>query len=204
MKTKMIIYFLLISLALLLGGWQMYMAMAQNSTPQQPYRIVKKIGNIEIRFYPPAVEASVIKSGNYNAMMNGGFRDLASYIFGGNDRNETIAMTAPVIVEMTNNSSVSAKIAFVMPEDFDMDKRPKPYLSNISFEKTNPVYAAAVTFGGFASLKTMDKHTELLLLELEKAGLKPEGNVAYLYYNPPFQLLNRRNEVLVRLNNFSE
>jgi len=50
----------------------------------------------------------------------------------------------------------------------------------------------------------METYKSQLLAELKKRGLEPEGNVQYLYYNPPFQLFNRRNEVLVQLSNFSE
>jgi hypothetical protein len=43
-----------------------------------------------------------------------GFRRVASYIFGGNDKNESISMTAPVFMEMGNNT----KMAFVMPKNY--------------------------------------------------------------------------------------
>lgn len=194
----------IIVLALIFTGWQTYLSMAQNSTPNQPYRIVKKEGDIEIRFYPPAVEASVQKSGSYSNMMNSGFRDLAGYIFGGNDKSEKIAMTAPVKAEMNDNLKETAKITFIMPENFELDKKPNPLSSKITFSETQPVYAAAITFGGFASLGKMESYKVQLLAKLSKLGLEPVGNVQYLYYNPPFQLFNRRNEVLVQLSNFSE
>jgi len=204
MSAKLFVYVGIIVFALLLTGWQTYLSMAQNSTPHQPYRIVKKEGALEIRFYPPAIEASVQKSGSYNNMMNSGFRDLAGYIFGGNDKGEKIAMTAPVKAEMNDNSNETAKITFIMPEKFEMEKKPNPVSSNIMFSETKPVYAAAITFGGFAGIDKMETYKSQLLAELKKRGLEPEGNVQYLYYNPPFQLFNRRNEVLVQLSNFSE
>jgi hypothetical protein len=37
---------------------------------------------------------------------------------------------------------------------------------------------------------------------LEKHGLKHRGNFSYMGYNPPYEMLNRRNEVVVELTSF--
>lgn len=181
---------------------QTYISMAQ--TPLQPYRKVKDLDGMEIRFYPPAVEASVHKTGKYRQMMNGGFRDLASYIFGGNDQKQQIAMTAPVKSVPDASASESATISFIMPTDFKLENKPAPNAKHIVFTETKPVYTASLTFGGFASRSRMDKKAALLLEMVKKAGLVPEGSPSYLYYNPPFQLFGRRNEVLVTLAGFTE
>lgn len=182
--------------------FQTYFIMAQ--TPLQPYRLIKKMGEMEIRFYPPAIEASVHKSGEYRKMMNNGFRDLAGYIFGGNEEKQKIAMTAPVKSVVDSPKSDSGVVTFIMPKDFKMDGKPTPYSKNIVFQESKEMYSASLTFGGFANRKKMDEKAASLVEMLKKEGLTPVGKVAYLYYNPPFQLFGRRNEVLLEISNFSE
>ena len=66
----------------------------------QNFKTLNVIDNIEIREYPPAIYASVtIKNSNSNNM----FGILAGYIFGGNENNQKIAMTAPVHIHQNNN-----------------------------------------------------------------------------------------------------
>jgi hypothetical protein len=199
--AKYFLMFLKVSLAttlLVFVAYQTYAAMSRDTTPSQPYRIVEKIGDLEIRYYPSAVTATVHKSGAYRDRMNAGFRDLASYIFGGNERQEAIAMTTPVIA--VPDTAGGADISFVMPEDFDFDKRPAPTRArNIQFRRTEPAYTASIEFGGFASESKMQEKSEVLFAALQRAGLQPRGAVRHLYYNAPFDLFDRRNEVLVEL-----
>jgi hypothetical protein len=187
---------------ILFFGYQAFAYMQRDTTPTQPYRLVRRIGELELRFYPPAVTATVHKNGEYRTLMNDGFRDLASYIFGGNDRQEKIAMTAPVI---TVPDEKGADVSFVMPEGFNLEQRPQPTrVRNIQFRETEAVYTASLTFGGFANKEKMEDMSERLLTELGTAGLAAGGPVQHLYYNAPFDLFGRRNEVLVALKDFTE
>ena len=45
-------------------------------------------------------------------------------------------------------------------------------------------------------------HRTVALKVLAEDGIAHEGPVSYLYYNPPYQGLGRRNEVLVRITNW--
>jgi hypothetical protein len=201
---KTLYMILKISLAITLlvfVAYQAYAAMSRDTTPTQPYRIVQMIGDLEIRYYPPAVTATVHKDGAYRDRMNAGFRDLASYIFGGNERKENIAMTTPVIA--VPDTAGGADISFVMPADFDLEKRPAPTRArHIQFRSTEPVYTASLQFGGFASETKMNAKSEELLAALQQAGLTPRGPVRHLYYNAPFDVFNRRNEVQVALDQY--
>ena len=203
--AKYFLMFLKVSLAaalLVFVACQTYAAMSRDTTPSQPYRIVEQIGDLQIRYYPPAVTATVHKSGAYRDRMNAGFRDLASYIFGGNERQESIAMTTPVIA--VPDTAGGADISFVMPEDFDFDKRPAPTRArNIQFRRTEPAYTASIEFGGFAGESKMQEKSEALFAALRQAGLQPRGTVRHLYYNAPFDLFDRRNEVLVELEGYA-
>jgi hypothetical protein len=172
-------------------------------TETQAYRVVRKEGEFEIRYYPSAHLASTSVQGEARQMRNEGFRELAGYIFGNNEAGEKIAMTAPVIVEVEPGEK-SGKMSFVMPADFDFDNKPRPKSRRISFSTTEPGYVATVSFGGFARESEMARQKARLFAFLNRKGIKYDPHAEYLYYNPPFQLLGRRNEVRVRLTDFRE
>ena len=173
------------------------------ATEQQHYRVVRKEDSFEIRFYPPANIASVDVAGGYDRMRNEGFRELAGYIFGGNSRGEKIAMTAPVIMDLKDENQAGT-MSFVMPSSFDMNAKPAPQSSRITFAETEPAYVAALTFGGFASIKDLEEHKARLLKLLEEKHIKYDIHAEYMLYDPPYKLLMRRNEVAVKLIDFNE
>ena len=74
------------------------------------YAVYLHEGAYEIRDYPAAVAAEVTVTGDQHGAARKGFRLLARYIFGGNTRRQSIAMTAPVAVERT-----SEQIAMTAP-----------------------------------------------------------------------------------------
>ena len=53
---------------------------------------------------------------DYSEATSRGFRRIANYIFGGNDANTEIAMTAPVITGSPVDANGNYEIAFVMPK----------------------------------------------------------------------------------------
>ena len=63
-------------------------------TEMQSYSVIQKIGDAEIRFYPPVMMAK------YTDIIQGsGFGKLFGYISGNNSNNTKIAMTTPVHME---------------------------------------------------------------------------------------------------------
>ncbi|WP_197712337.1 SOUL family heme-binding protein [Polynucleobacter necessarius] len=124
----------LILIALTLTG----VAMA---TEEPKYSIIEKEPPFEIRSYAPVIVAEVQVEGDLDDASSQGFRLIAAYIFGQNQVNQKIAMTAPVTVE--DQAPKSAKIAmtapvgiesnvgkwtasFVMPAEYSMETIPKP------------------------------------------------------------------------------
>ncbi len=88
-----------------------------SSIEKQKYRLVASEKEYEIRYYPPAMLATVYSSAkSYRQISTPGFRALAGFIFGGNDSNTRIAMTSPVHMDI--NDSVST-MSFVMPSKYD-------------------------------------------------------------------------------------
>ena len=108
---------------LILGG-SLIATIIMANTPQQPYTAIKKLGNIEIRYYPTAWLATVTSTeSSYKKSSSNNFRKLASYIFGGNQADKKIAMTAPVRM---NFEAAESAMSFVMPEGYTMDNLPVP------------------------------------------------------------------------------
>ena len=193
MKRKAM--YVLIGLIVAFVGVQAYTTMSTKGTPQQPYTVLKTIGDLEVRRYPEALTASVLKPGTtYKEVSNSGFRSLAGYIFGGNAEEKKIAMTAPVHMEVGADSS---RMRFVMPEGLTMDSLPTPNDPNVKLERVPEEVLAVLRFGGFSSDEKIALHAEILLGQVNAAGLQTIGAVRYLGYDPPWQLVARRNEVVV-------
>jgi hypothetical protein len=164
-------------------------------TENQKYRVVRIETQFEIRFYPSATFAKIYSTGtNYKSVASSGFRKLAGYIFGGNEQKQSIAMTAPVRMEMTDKGST---MSFVMPDKYKESDLPKPNDSSVKIVKSSPQYVAAITFGGYADdEKIKEKRDELLRLLKEK-GIKVNGEYTFLGYNAPFQFWSRKNEIVI-------
>ncbi|MBU3744286.1 MAG: heme-binding protein [Sediminibacterium sp.] len=162
---------------------------------EQPYKVIKNLQEAEIRFYPPAVMATVISAANsYKEVGNKGFRQLANYIFGGNQDNKKIAMTAPVHMQLSDKGS---SMSFVMPPDIPMQQLPKPNQQNIKIENTPAEYVAAIRFGGYASDRDIQNYSQKLADILVKNGIAHQGNFRFLGYDAPYRFFGRRNEIIV-------
>jgi len=169
--------------------------MAFGKTEQQTYQVVQREKEFEIRFYPPSVMATVrMEVNSYSEMSGRGFRKLAGYIFGGNESETSIAMTAPVHMDFTGKGS---SMSFVMPASWEIDKLPTPKDSGVVLENSKEEYVAAIRFGGYASDSVIQKQTARLQKLLEEKGIVWYGNFRFLGYNPPFQPVFRRNEIIV-------
>lgn len=189
--------YILIGIAVLFIGFEAYTTVSTNLTQQQPYTVLRSTEDLEIRRYPEALIATVVRPGGaYSQVSNSGFRQLAGYIFGGNEGGQKIAMTAPVHMELGTDS---ARMSFVMPEELSMDSLPRPNDPDVRLQKAPEEVVAALRFGGFTSEEKIQEYSAQLLEELVRQGLTANGPVRYLGYNPPWQLVGRRNEVIVAI-----
>lgn len=162
---------------------------------KQKYMVVQSYEGFEIRYYPSATLATVYTSANsYREIATPGFRTLAGYIFGGNASDTKISMTSPVHMDI--NDSMSA-MSFVMPSKYEMKDLPVPDNSKVVLEESKPEYVAALRFGGYASDRAIRRQSEKLAARLEEAGISYYGNFRFLGYNPPYQFIGRRNEIIV-------
>ena len=169
-----------------------------SSIEKQKYRLVRSEKEYEIRHYPPAMLATVYSSAkSYRQMSTPGFRTLAGFIFGGNESSTKIAMTAPVHMDINDRTSA---MSFVMPSKYDEQSLPRPSDSRVKLEKSQAEYVAVLKFGGYASDEKIARYSEKLRKALEEKGISYSGNFRFLGYNPPYQFIGRRNEVIVSVN----
>lgn len=175
--------------------FQLFITMPVNDTEHQKYRVVKEYQDFEIRFYPSATLATINSDARtYKDLSGPGFRKLALYIFGGNKDKQKISMTAPVHMEVNNSNS---KMSFVMPSSYKLENLPQPNDPNIIISQTKDEYTAAIKFGGYASDKDIKFYSEKLQNLLKQHSIPVIGNFKVLGYNPPYQIINRRNEIVV-------
>jgi hypothetical protein len=195
MKTFFVIAAVAIFLVII---FQSFTLMSANKTEEQKYTVILKDKDFEIRFYPSATLATINSDAKtYKELSGPGFRKLAGYIFGGNESNTSISMTSPVHMDI--NDSVSS-MSFVMPSSYNEENLPKPNDPNVHIHKTADEYVAVIQFGGFASDKDMVFYTGKLRDILTEKGITSYGNARFLGYNPPFQLIDRRNEIVISVN----
>ena len=119
---------------------------------------------IEIREYDPQIRAT-----SQMGQENRSFGVLAEYIFGHNERNERIGMTAPVVTNMD-------KMSFIMPKRFNLESLPKPLSAQIKIDLVQRARVAVIRFSGFSSPKKSDEEAEKLLMVLKSNGIEIGAN----------------------------
>ncbi len=193
MKITIIIGSIILVLAIVFQGWTY---MSTKKTETQRYEVLESEGAFEIRFYPEAIMITSSRpNAGYKESSGSLFRTLAGYIFGGNQEQEKIAMTSPV--HMSFQDSISS-MSFVMPAEYKLEDLPKPAEgSDIDIHTTDSEILATLRFGGFTNDELLREKTEELKTMLEDRGISTAGDFRYLGYNPPYQIVGRRNEVVV-------
>jgi hypothetical protein len=58
---------------------------------------------------------------------------------------------------------------------------------------------AAITFGGWANDKKIEQYKAKLISVLAENNIKHNNTFSVLGYNPPYEVLFRRNEIIVEL-----
>ena len=190
---------LFISLGVLLLAFiivQLFALNGQKNIETYPYVVDKKYDTFEIRSYEASLFTSVkLSTKEFKQASSQGFSILAGYIFGGNEENEKIAMTSPVTMSLEDSMTVM----FMVPKKFNKQTLPKPIESKIEFRQEPAKTVAAITFGGWANDTKIENYKEKLKVALDAEGIPYTNQFYYLGYNPPFEVFNRKNEVIVEL-----
>ena len=158
-----------------------------------PYRVEVAEGAMELRSYDTHVVAEVTVRGGREGAIGAGFRTLAGYIFGGNDRGEKIAMTVPVAQSSVSEGTWT--IRFMMPSAKSPDL-PTPEAGTIRFVTVAPGRQVALRFSGGRGEKVLAERAGELRDWAKSQGLTITAGPHYYFYDGPMTLpWNRRNEV---------
>jgi hypothetical protein len=176
---------------------QLFAKKSQQGIETYPYTVLKTYDGFEIRQYESRLFTSVkLSSNDYSKVSSKGFSILAGYIFGGNETNEKIAMTSPVAMSLDD----SMTMMFMVPKDSE-NKLPKPNDNQIQFKEEPAKKVAAITFGGWANQEKIDQYKTQLIEALKAQNIAFTDQFYFLGYNAPYETSNRRNEVIVVLEN---
>lgn len=197
LKTKMKI--LLILLGVILIAFvviQLFAFNSQRNIETYPYTVIKKYDTFEIRSYEATLFTSVkLATKGFKNSSGKGFSILAGYIFGGNERNEKISMTSPVTMSLED----SMTMMFMVPKELKKEMLPKPDQSLIEFKEEPAKTVAAINFNGWANDKKIEKFKQELKSALDAEGITYSDRFYFLGYNAPYEVFNRKNEIIVEL-----
>jgi hypothetical protein len=191
-----IVYIILGIAAVAFIGVQIFFMNGQRNIETYPYKVDKKYKDFEIRSYEATLFTSVNMSGNkYKESSSKGFSVLAGYIFGGNKKNEKIAMTSPVAMSLGDSTTMM----FMVPKKFNKETLPQPNESQIKFREEPAKIVAAISFSGWANDEKIEKFKQRLITALNAEGMQFSNRFYFLGYNAPFEVFNRKNEIIVEL-----
>ena len=188
------------------------------------YTVLEEDEAFEIRKYAPYLSAEASTTGEAKEVQSPLFRILAGYIFGKNTTEESISMTAPVVLNpeepapvensksediamtapviMEESAQGTWKMAFSMPAEYTMSTIPKPLDDRISLIEVPSRTLAVIQYSGSFNDLEERASMEKALVEwiARNPGYQAMGEPFYAGYDPPFTLpFLRRNEVLIEV-----
>ncbi len=176
-------------------GFILLLTEAAMATEEPKYQRLAKTDDYEVRHYIPYVVAEIDVAGQ--AKDRKGFRALAGFIFGDNDSDKKMQMTAPV-ESRDAGAGEESTYAFVMESQYTMDTLPKPNNPNIRIRERPERIVAVRRFSGRWTEGAFANHEQALLQDLADDGIKTMGPVELARYNGPMTpWFLRRNEVMV-------
>lgn len=173
-----------------LARWQLQ----RLTNPTPPYEVETKQGRLEVRRYPSMKVVETRVDATWDKALDEGFRRLAAFIFGDNDRSQKIEMTSPVL---GTSDGDAFRVTFVLPEGVSP---PSPFDSRVKVTEMAPRRVAVLRFHGRYDAHGIEEGKKQLAHALAVNGLHPRGEATFAGYDPPWTLpLLRRNELWVEL-----
>lgn len=180
---------------------------------EPPYTVEIQAGPIQVRDYPALIAAETTVSGERGAAGAAGFRLLAGYIFGGNSRKQSIAMTAPVVQGRGQGMTIPMTapvtqgggpggwvVRFIMPRGSTLASLPTPNDSRVHLRPLPPSRIAVARFSGLAGDNDIRRETATLEAFLAEYHLRVAGRASLARYDPPWTpWFMRRNEIWIPL-----
>ena len=164
--------YIVIGIIVLWSVWGYFSSRLENTE----YSVLSSKNGYEIRLYPAHIVAQTVVKGSYREALNQGFRIVAGYIFGGNTKKQSIAMTAPVIEKTSTSESIamtapvmatvegeSHTIAFGMPKSYTLETLPIPTDSRVQIVTIPEKKMAVIRFSwGRTDSRVQEKKQELM------------------------------------------
>lgn len=145
------------------------------------------------------ISATVSQCGNFSTCLQTGYFALYRYRKGGNSEKRNVNMTTPVIVQVSkgsdqDNDDDEYKV-FVMSPESNIEL-PEPTEDNVKIERIQKldVYVRSYTYF------SKDEEVQLAKLKSELDLLKlcyNTNNFMAAFYDPPWRIKGRRNEIWV-------
>ncbi len=160
------------------------------------YEVTGSYSGFEVRRYSDTIQARVRTEGTNWRGSSVGFRRIAGYIFGRNDRQQMISMTAPVHMWEEDGGTM---MAFTMPSEYSMEELPRPNDKGVLLVIEEGRSLAALTFSGLSGTRKTERLKKRLHGLISKNGLVTSGPAMLAVYDNPnttFPFM-RRNEILI-------
>ncbi len=178
-------------------------------TADQPrYQVLNEVENIQIRHYPALLIAETTIVDDYKNASNQGFQRLAGYIFGNNQKQQSLVMTAPVIQErqaetlamtapvLQQKSGTVWLMAFVLPTGYSVSTAPIPNDKAITIKELPAKKVAVIRYTGSLCESGIEKNADTLINWLNQHDIKMLSPARSAAYDPPWTLpFLRLNEV---------
>lgn len=179
-------------------------------TEKEPnYEVITSDDNKQIRKFNPMITASVIIKGDYKNNASPGFKQLAGFIFGDNETNTKVKMTAPVIQRPSGSEKISMtapviqtpgddawEMSFVMPAEYTLDSLPKPKNPNIIIKQIPSQTVAVLSYTGLTDENKINKLGAELTEWIIQQGYKNISKPRSARFDPPWTIpFLRRNEI---------
>lgn len=202
-------FYVFISVIILWSVWGYLSSRVENTK----YSVLESKKDYEIRLYQEHIVAQTIVKGSYKESLNQGFSIIAGYIFGGNTKKESIAMTSPVVEKSSGSESIamtspvvatiegeSHTIAFGMPRSYTLETLPVPNDKRIQIVTIPEKKMAVIRFSWIRTDARVQAKKQELLDLLKKDNVSIVGEVQYAGYNAPWTPpWMTRNEVMVEV-----
>ena len=177
------------------------------------YEVLLETKYYEVRRYQSYIVAEIDVDDDFKRAGNSAFRVLAGYIFGDNEPQQKMAMTAPVesrkgvrmnmtapVTSQAGNGDGPYTYAFVMERKYTMDTLPKPDNPDISLVQRPQRVMAVHRYSGGWSEERYRVHEQVLLEALAEDRIEAMGTPVFARYNAPYTpWFLRRNEVMVEV-----
>ncbi len=160
------------------------------------YVVTSTHRGFEVRRYSDTIQARVRTEGRNWRGSSGGFRRIAGYIFGRNEREQMIAMTAPVHIWDEGDGTM---MAFTMPSEYSMEELPQPNDKDVYLVNAAGSTIAALPFTGLSGPRKSRRMKTKLKRMVSEEGLIACGPAMLAVYDDPTSTLPflRRNEILL-------